>query len=84
VDTAHDGSPYLARCSKIGGFPALVRGTAEDAANAFVGDTRCEDCEARLRFVAQLTWPEWDLIAAVIYIYACPFGHSGAAMAQSV
>ncbi|HJL14242.1 MAG TPA: hypothetical protein RMH99_01230 [Sandaracinaceae bacterium LLY-WYZ-13_1] len=84
VDTAHDGSPHLARGSKIGGFPALVTGTREDAANAFVADVRCEDCEAKLRFVVQLAWPEWDLISAVIYVYACPFGHSAAAVAQNV
>ncbi len=84
VDTAHDGSPYLSRGSKIGGFPALVQGTKEEAANAFVAALRCEDCDTRLRFVAQLTWPEWDLISAVVYIYACPFGHMGAAHAMNV
>jgi hypothetical protein len=84
VDTAYDGSPHLARGSKIGGFPALVQGTREEAANAFFADLKCEDCEAHLRFVAQLRWPEWDLISAVIYLYACPFGHSAAARAQNV
>lgn len=84
VDTAHDGSAFLARGSKIGGFPALVSGTREDAANALVADLSCEDCDARLRFVAQLAWPEFDLISARVYVYACPFGHSGAARAQSV
>lgn len=84
VDTAPDGGTHLARGSKIGGFPALVAGTREDAANAFVADLRCEDCDARLRFVAQLAWPEFDLISAVIYVYACPFGHSGAAHAMNV
>lgn len=84
VDTAFDGGPYLARGSKIGGFPTLVQGTREEIANGFVADVRCEDCEAYLRFVAQLAWPEWDLISAVIYIYACPFGHSAAARAENV
>ena len=84
VDTAHDGSAFLARGSKIGGFPALVSGTREEAANALVAELSCEDCEARLRFVAQLAWPEFDLISARVYVYACPFGHSGAARAQSV
>ena len=84
VDTAHDGAANLARGSKIGGFPALVQGTKEEAANSFVADLRCEDCDTRLRFVAQLAWPEWDLISAVVYIYACPFGHMGAAHAMNV
>ena len=84
VDTAPDGSPHLARGSKIGGFPSLVQGSREDAANALVADLQCEDCEAHLRFVAQLTWPEWDLISAVIQLYACPFGHSAAARALNV
>ncbi|RZO52675.1 MAG: hypothetical protein EVA89_31380 [Sandaracinaceae bacterium] len=84
VDTAHDGAAHYARGSKIGGFPALVTGTREDAANAFVSDLRCEDCDARLRFAVQLAWPEWDLISAVLYVYACPFGHSAAAKAQNV
>lgn len=84
VDTAHDGSAHLARGSKIGGFPALVTGTREEAANAFVADLRCEDCDTRLRFAVQLAWPEWDLISAVLYVYACPFGHSAAAVAQNV
>jgi len=84
VDTSHDGAAYFARRSKIGGFPALVYGTREQAANSFVADVRCEDCDARLRFVAQLAWPEFDLISAVVYLYACPFGHSGAAKAQNV
>ncbi len=84
VDTGFDGSPYLARGSKLGGFPTLVQGTREEVANGFVANVRCEDCEANLRFVAQLAWPEWDLISAVIYIYACPFGHSAAARAENV
>ncbi|MCB9598143.1 MAG: hypothetical protein H6719_35850 [Sandaracinaceae bacterium] len=84
IDTAWDGSTHLARSSKIGGFPALVAGTREEAANSLVADLTCEDCDARLRFVAQLAWPEWDLISARVYIYACPFGHSGAAKAQNV
>ena len=84
VDTSFDGAPHLARGSKIGGFPALVQGTKEEAANAFVSELRCEDCDTRLRFVAQLTWPEFDLISAVLYVYACPFGHCGAARAMNV
>ena len=84
VDTARDGAAFLARGSKIGGFPALVAGTKEEAANAFVAELKCEDCDSRLRFVAQLAWPELDLISAVIYVYACPFGHSAAARAQNV
>ncbi len=84
VDTAYDGSVHLARGSKIGGFPALVSGTREEAANSIVADVTCEDCDARLRFVAQLAWPEFDLISARVYLYACPFGHSGAAKAQNV
>ncbi len=84
VDTAFDGSAHLARGSKIGGFPTLVQGTREEIANGFVAGVRCEDCEAYLRFVAQLTWPEWDLISAILYIYACPFGHSAAARAENV
>ncbi|MCZ7685938.1 MAG: hypothetical protein M5U28_47150 [Sandaracinaceae bacterium] len=74
VDTAFDGAAYLARGSKLGGFPTLVQGTREEIANGFVANVRCEDCEAYLRFVAQLAWPEWDLISAVIYLYACPSG----------
>lgn len=84
VDTAFDGAAYLARGSKLGGFPTLVQGTREEIANGFVANVRCEDCEAYLRFVAQLAWPEWDLISAVIYLYACPFGHSAAARAENV
>lgn len=84
TDTAHDGATYLARGSKIGGFPSLVQGTKEEVANGLSANLKCEDCEAYLRFVAQLTWPEWDLISAVVYVYACPFGHSGAARAQNV
>ena len=84
VDSAHDASAFYARGSKIGGLPALVTGTREDVANAFVADLRCEDCSARLRFALQLSWPEWDIISAIIYVFACPFGHSAAAMAQNV
>lgn len=84
VDTSCDGAALFARGSKIGGFPALVAGTKEEAANAFVAELRCEDCDTCLRFVAQLAWPEWDLISAVVYIFACPFGHSAAARAQNV
>lgn len=84
VDTSHDGAALFARRSKIGGFPALVQGTREEAADAFVAELKCEDCDTRLRFVAQLAWPEWDLISAVVYIYACPFGHSAAAHARNV
>ena len=61
-----------------------MQGTKEEATNAFIADVRCEDCEARLRFVAQLAWPEFDLVSAVVYIYACPFGHSAAAHARNV
>jgi hypothetical protein len=84
TDTKPDGAPYLARGSKIGGFPTLVQGRKEEVANGLFADLKCEDCEAYLRFVAQLTWPEWDLISAVIHIYMCPFGHSGSARAQNV
>jgi len=84
VDTRAYGEAYLARRSKIGGFPWLVQGGREEAASASFAELKCESCYTTLRFAVQLSDADtgW-FMSGVIYLYLCPFGCWGAAHAQA-
>jgi hypothetical protein len=82
VDSSTDGAPRRAWSSKIGGFPALVQGGAEEASDAVIADLRCESCNSRLRFAAQLC-KHFCAMSGVLYLYVGPKGCSGAAFVQS-
>lgn len=82
VDSTTDGAPRRTWSSKIGGYPALLQGGPEEASDAVFAELRCESCNSRLRFAAQLC-KHFTAMSGVLYLYVCPKGCSGAAYVQS-